>query len=277
MPILAETQRFLESVVRSSEAWGAARLGLIGLLVGAALLAGCAGPRGTGPVLRVGVSPDAPPMIFERDGEVVGIEADLARIASDALDRPIEFVRIPFPELIDALEAGEVDVVMSGLSITPERAERVRFTLPYMESGQLALIRTQDIARLGRVTTLKRTGIRVGFERATTGEHFVADHLPRARSFAFDSVEDGLRHLRAGRIDYFVHDAPTVWQLAADLENRDLHGLYRLLTHEELAWALRPEDEHLARLLDATLAHWKREGLIEPIVQRWIPVRVTLR
>ena len=48
-------------------------------------------------------------------------------------------------------------------------------------------------------------------------------------------------------------------------------------TEEEVAWAVRRDDEALRRLLDATLSQWKQEGAVEPIVQRWIPVRVTQR
>lgn len=244
-------------------------VGLAGMLVG------CAGGRlGSGPVLRVGTSADYPPVVFEQEGEILGIEADLAMRLGQAIGRRIEFVKIPFPDLLDALEAGKVDVVMSGLSITPERAERVQFTVPYMKVGQLAMIRRQDVARFGRPNTIRRAGARVGYERATTGERFVAEGLPFAESFAFDSVEAGLRSLRAERIDFFVHDAPTIWRIAGGLDHRDLIGLYRPLTEERLAWAVRREDEQLRAVLDATLGHWQREGLIEPIVQRWIPVRV---
>lgn len=258
-----------------------ARTSSTALLVLLALVAaGCAAldpDARRGPPLRVAVAPDDPPIVFEQDGEVRGIEADLAALVGRSLGRPIEFVRLGHDELLDALLAGEADVVMSGLAITPERAARVRFVEPYMESGQLALIRARDIARFGRITGLRRAGVRVGYERGTGGERYVARALPRATHFGFDSVDEGLRHLRAGRIDYFVHDAPTIWRLAGDLAHRDLHGLYRPLTNEQLAWAVRPEDTALAALLDATLRHWKREGLVEPIVQRWIPVRVTLR
>ena len=260
---------------------GSFKLGLLGSLFAIfALIAGCASSVGDsirGPALRIGVSPDYPPVIFEHEGEIVGIEGDLARRVGVALGRRIEFVRIPFPDLLDALEAGEIDVVMSGLSITPERAQRVAFTTPYMQVGQLALIRTSDIGRFGRIRGIRRAGVRVGYQRSTSGERYVADALPRAESFAFDSIDAGLRSLRGGRIDYFVHDAPTVWRLAGDLRNRDLHGLYRPLTKEDLAWATRRDDVQLRALLDATLSHWKREGLIEPIVQRWIPVRITQR
>lgn len=231
----------------------------------------------SGPPLRVGVTPNYPPVIFEHDGQIVGIEADLAGLLSRDLDRPLEFVRYPSTELLDALEDREVDVLMSGLSVTQERGERILFVSPYMEVGQLALIRSRDIARFGRIRGMRRPGARVGYERETSGEAYVASSLTRAESFGFDDVEAGLRSLRADRIDYFIHDAPTVWRIAGDLKHRDLHGLYRPLTRENLAWAVHPRDSVLHAQLEDTLERWQREGLIEPIVQRWIPVRVTLR
>ena len=257
--------------------------GLVLLLLLAGFVIGCAGGPGSGafgfanrPVLRVGISPTYPPVIFEEDGVVMGIEADLARSVGDALGRRIVFERYSVSSLIDALLRGDVDVVMSGLSITPEREDRIRFTTPYMKVGQLALIRSAELVRLGHKRSIYRSGARVGYQRGTTGENFVADRLTRATSFAFDDVDSGIRSLRAGRIDFFVHDAPTVWRLAGDPTSNDLQGLYHPLTEEHLAWAVRLDDEKLHALLDTTLRHWKREGVIGPIVNHWIPVRVTL-
>lgn len=253
--------------------------GVLALAIGLALgLEGCAsGGAGSGPALLVGVSPHYRPVIFERDGEIAGIEADLAKLVGESLGRRIVFQRYAFPQLLGALERGEVDVIMSGLSITPERSRRVRFTEPYMQVGQLALIRAADVARFGRISSIRRSGVRVGYKRGTTGERFVGMELTRSVSFAFDGIEEGLRSLRAGRIDFFVHDAPTIWTLAGDAKNHDLLGLYQPLTEEYLAWAVRLDDEKLHSLLNATLAHWKREGRVEPILDRWIPVRVTVR
>ncbi len=250
-----------------------------GLLFASLLLGlACAHSGGSGGrVLRVGVAPSYPPVVFEQDGEIVGIEADLARGLGARLGRRVVFESFDERELIDALERGEVDVVMSGLSITPERAARVRFCLPYLQVGQLALIRSADLGRFGRIHTIRRPGARVGFVLGTTGEQFVASELARATSFGFDDVEAGVRSLRAGRIDFFVHDAPTVWRIAGDPEQRDLHGLYQLLTQEELAWAVRRDDAELKARLDATLEQWQREGSLQPVIDRWIPVRVTIR
>lgn len=250
----------------------------LALAVLALLVSSCvSGGLGSRPALRVGVSPSYPPVIFEQDGEIVGIEADLAHQVGDALGHEIEFRSYPFPELLDALDRGEVDVVMSGLSVTPERVKQALFTEPYMQVGQLALIRSSDIARFGRIQWIRRYGTRVGYAAGTTGERYVAENLSGATGFAFETVNDGLRSLRAGRIDYFVHDAPTIWRVAGDPENRDLQGLYHPLTEESLAWAVKPGNTTLLIRLNTTLAHMKREGLIEPIIDRWIPVRVTIR
>lgn len=250
---------------------------LVLVLIALACLSSCASNDVSGGrALRVGVDPTYPPMVFDQDGEIVGIEADLARGLGERLGRRIVFERFEGEALLEALERGQLDVVMSGLSITPERADRVRFAAPYMDSGQLALIRSADLGRFGRIHTIRRAGARVGYEHGTSGERFVATELTRATSFGFDDVDSALRSLRAGRIDYFVHDAPTVWRIAGDLQQRDLHGLYQRLTQEELAWAVRRDDAALASLLDAAVAAWQRDGEIEKVVDRWIPVRVTI-
>jgi polar amino acid transport system substrate-binding protein len=246
----------------------------VALVATGLLSAGCALTGIGRPALVVATAPTYPPVVFETENGIIGIEADLARIVGEKIGREIVFRRYPFPELIDALERGDVDVIMSGLSVTPERSARVRFTDPYMDIGQLAMIRTQDLARLGRIQWIRRPETRVGYQRGTTGEVYVADHLTRSVAFAFESVGDGLRALRAGRIDYFVHDSPTIWRLTGDPAHRDLIGLYRPLTEEHLAWAVHRDDSELARLLNDALARSREEGLIEPILNRWIPVRV---
>lgn len=247
------------------------------LLASPIALPGCRSndaPRGR--PLRVGVAPGFEPVVFERDGEIVGIEPDLARDLGERLGRRVVFERFAEAALLGAVERGEVDVAMSGIAVTPERAARVLFTTPYMQSGQLALIRAADLARFGRIHTLRRPGARIGFETGSTGERFVATELARATSFGFDDVADGLRSLRAGRIDYFIHDAPTVWRIAGDPAQRDLHGLYQLLTDEALAWAVRRGDGALKAQLDAAIAAWQQDGRIEAVIDRWIPVRVTV-
>jgi len=74
-----------------------------------------------------------------------------------------------------------------------------------------------------------------------------------------------------------VHDAPTSWQLATTGENRDLISLYTPLTNEQLAWAVRKDDQRLADSLNAALRTMKGNGSLRYILNRWIPVTVEVR
>lgn len=246
------------------------------LLLACVVLAGCAdvgGPDREG-TLRIGVTPDYPPIV-QRDGdELTGVEIELGRMAAAGLGLRPEFVELPWSELIPSLSRGEIDVIMSGMSVTPARAEAVLFTEPYLRVGQLALIRTVDLARLGPPGTIQRRSSRVGYVQGTTGEDLVRGRLAATESYAFDDVESGLRSLRAGRIDYFVHDAPTIWRISLEPDKHDLIGLFRPLTEERLAWAVARDNVTLKRRLDALLDDWRAHDRLEPVLNRWIPVRI---
>jgi polar amino acid transport system substrate-binding protein len=236
----------------------------------ALLLCACAAPP-----LRVGTAADYAPLAFEENGALRGVEVELAGRVATELGRPLALQRIRFDELIPALRAGRIDVIMTGMSITEERGALVRFTRPYLRVGQMALIRAAEWEERRGIAAMSRPDTRVGFRTATTSESFVRTRLPRADAVGFDSVEAGVASLRAGTIDYFVHDAPTIWRIVGGFasDERELRGLYEPLTDEHLAWAVRREDEALAARLDALVAAWQADGSLEEILDRWIPVR----
>ena len=248
------------------------------LLVLVLALASCGGgPLAAGRArgaLRIGVTPSYAPLVFRGDDGLSGIEIDFGRAAAAALDLDPVFVECEWDALIPRLESGEIDVIMSGMSITDERRARVLFTEPYLRVGQLALIRRADIGRFGPPSRLRSSGVRIGYVQDTTGQGFVRRSLPRSIAYAFDSVDDGVRSLRGGRIDYFIHDAPTIWRIAHRPDETDLMGLYQPLTEEYLAWAVRLDDAALKARLDATLDAWRANNQLEPVLDRWIPVRV---
>ena len=101
-------------------------------------------PKPSGTLLksqfRIGISPDYMPLAFKdpRFG-IVGVEVDFANQLGKELGKNIVFVETPFSELIDALVADKVDIIMSGMSITRERAERVNFSDPYVSGRRAAL------------------------------------------------------------------------------------------------------------------------------------------
>ena len=111
--------------------------------------------------LRVAISPDYMPIAFKQDGKLVGIEVDNAREVASFLGREVKFVEMTTADYIEALNAGKVDVVMSGYSVTPERKAQVDFVTPFMEVGQMAIILAEDAAQLAHPRALYREGIRI--------------------------------------------------------------------------------------------------------------------
>ncbi len=252
-------------------------VGVITLAIASSWACQGAGKGSTGKVLRVGISTVYPPLAFERDGEIVGIEPSLARLVGDALERPIRFETMEWDALIPALVDGRIDVIMAGMSITDARAEQVSFVEPYTRVGQMALIRDTDLARLGQTSKLFEVGIRVGYMKNTTGEQFVRQNLSHKDAVGFDSIDEGVMALRAGTIDFFIHDAPTIWRIALSPGETRLIGLYEPLTEEYLAWAVGRHNDELKSQLDALVLDWKSHGFIRPILERWVPVREVTR
>lgn len=232
-------------------------------------------PSPTQPPLRVGMTTNYPPMVFKDHGHITGLEADFAHGLGEELGRPITLVELAWERLIPALQAGQIDVIMSGMSITEARQRQVRFVQPYIRVGQMAIIRKSDQLILGAPSLLYRTHKRVGYEAGTTGETFVREKLPDAQAVPLPSPAVGLQMLRAGTIDVLIHDATTVWRVDSDEANTTLIGLFTPLTEEYLAWAVRQTDTDLYRDLNTILAGWRRTGHLQSLFRKWLsfPVR----
>ena len=93
--------------------------------------------------IRVGTSGEQPPLTMTaRNGELIGLDVALSRVLAQSMGVEARFVRLPFRKLLDSLEAGEVDLVMSGMTITPARSRRATFVGPYYTSGKSILTRS---------------------------------------------------------------------------------------------------------------------------------------
>lgn len=251
----------------------------------AALATGCARPRAVVPPpgvpspLRAGIADNYPPLAFVEGGQLVGIEVDFATALQQELGVPVEIVQTPFDSLIPDLVDRRIDVIMSGLSITAERATQVSFTQPYLDVGQMLAIRRDQVGILGAPNVLVEREWRVAVIADTTGAAYAKANLPRAIIVPYTSVDDAVTALRQSEADYFVHDAPTIWRLTSDPAHVDdeLLGLYQPLTEEQLAWAVRPADYGLLQALDTVLSRWRRTGKLGEIQSRWIRATVEVR
>jgi polar amino acid transport system substrate-binding protein len=227
--------------------------------------------------LRVALSPDYMPLAFKQEGKLVGIEVDNAREVANILGREVQFVEMSSTDYIDALNSGKVDVVMSGYSITPERAEKVAFVNPFMQIGQMAIILAERAGQLAHPRAIYQQGVKIGVEPGTTGEGYARENFPAGEIRTYPSPDAAFAALRNRSIDVYIHDAPTSWNLAQSRENQDLLSLYRPLNREELAWAVKKDNQRLLNQLNAALAQLESNGRLRAIQNYWIPITVQVR
>ncbi len=226
-------------------------------------------PIATG-VLRVGITPNMPPLIYREKGRIVGLEAEFAQGLAEHLGRRLELMEVAWKDQIPYLLEGRTDIIMSGMSITDMRRIRIAFSTPYAKSGQMGLIRREDIQRFktGYYSLVEIPSI--GAVRDTTGDVFIRSRFPDTHKLFFDTLDNGVRALMRRKIDSLFYDAPAVVLAAAKFESH-LAFMPKIYRNEYLAWGIRKDNPELLKKANGYIATLKTQGRLREMVNRWIP------
>jgi len=227
-------------------------------------------------ILRVGITPDAPPLIYKQNETFSGLEADMAAKLAAYLNKTPVFVELPWTEQISALLDNQTDIIMSGMSITPARQTQIAFSKPYFKSGQMILYRQlQNANYINTVEAVLAQSItwRMGVVKGTTGEFLVRNKNIGFKSITtYEDQEKALSALMAGRIDVFIYDAPNALMLAARHRGDGITPLPVMLNEEYLAWGLRKSDPDLIAAVNAFIDRITQDGTLKTTVKQWIPL-----
>ncbi len=236
----------------------------------AACLLACTTLASADDVLRVGITPNQPPMAFKQNGKIVGVEADFAKALGAQLGREVKFVEVDWEDQIPELLANHTDIIMSSMSITTLRQLRVNFCAPYLQIGQMTLVRAEDANKYLLGFPDPPQGV-IGVIKATTGDFVVQQDLTHSKRKEYTSGEEAAHALIKKRIDLFISDSPTIWWLAAENEANNLVAVPQLLTNEQLAWAVNKSNPGLRDAANAALDKWQKDGTAQRILKQWVP------
>lgn len=249
------------------------------VLAGAALfLSGCSNsvsdsrdPNSPAP-LRVGVSGGNAPLIYEAGrGNFEGVEATFAKMLGQELGRPVKFVPMSFEKLIPAVQRGEVDILMSGLTVFAQRRTLVDFATPYMESGQALLVRDSSGDFFENPKIVFLSPFSIGVEKGSVGNLLAQRSNPGATVVPYSSPAKAAAALASGKVEVVIHDAPVLWYIAAENPVAGYRVIPRLLTRESLAWAVRRGDATLLKQANAALAKWRSNGTLDRTLRTYMP------
>lgn len=226
--------------------------------------------------LTVAVNAEYAPVIFTKDGKVAGIEHDILEMVAEELGYTLDYVSTEFDNVLSAVSNKTADIGVAGLSMTAARQQIVDFTNPIMALGQMAIIRLDRAGELSYPGTIKKPQTKVAVVKATTGQAYAQAQLGMTEVFAFANVEAGIVALRAGEVDFFIHDAPTSWRIAQESEFSDLLSLYHPLTEERIAWAVAKDNAVLLEKVNEVIEKLHAAGTIRQVQSKWIPVRIVV-
>ena len=248
--------------IRKKLAWG-----LLGLVIIISVHFGLVSPLKAQQVLKVGTEPSFPPFEMQaEDGQgFTGFDIDLLKAIGEESGLEIQFQGMPFDGLIPALQSQNIDAAVSGMTITPERAQTIDFSRPYFQSGLAIAVRKDSEAGIKNFDDLENKKIAVAI--GTTGAR-QAQTIPGAEVFTFNDSALALKELSNGNVDAVVNDAPvTLYAIkVGNLSNLEVVG--ELLTEEYYGIALPKNSPNLEKINDA-LDSLLQSGEYRQLYQKW--------
>jgi len=219
----------------------------------------------------VGLDGAFPPMGFREkgSGEIVGLDIDLARKAAARLGLTITPKAIPWNRIIPSLNAGDVDVIWSGLTIVPERQQQMIFSKPYMVDRQAIVVRKGS--KIHRKADLD--GGKVGHQFGSSSERALRLDPATVNTLkeinAYPDNARALADLEAGRIDAVVMD-----EVAARYIISRKKGPFVMLSEnfgtEYYGVGFRKGDVALRDAIDRVLEEMKKDGTADEIARKWL-------
>ena len=213
--------------------------------------------------LRVGVSEFEPWALRDRRGELIGFEVDMATKLAEDLGVDLELVPLKFDELIPSLRTGWIDIIVSGMSITPARARVVNFSIPYHRS-EVTLLTAKRTPDYGTTRNdFDREDLKLGSVSGTVWASAVEWSFPNADHVEFRDQQAALAALDAGEVDGLVASALT-HEMAAMRSVTELKvPLKSPLMRTVEAFAVRKGDPDMLAFLDAWVRVRKNDQWIE--------------
>lgn len=220
-------------------------------------------------VLRIGQDEGYMPLYGTNEkGERVGLEVELINKMAEILGVKVEFVIVNWDGIIPALLSGKFDMIFSGMTITPERALKVDFSIPYLTVGQAILYNKTSFKTPPTYQELSQKQITIAVQLGTTGEFTARRMFPKAKILTFSTMDEAAFQVVSKRADIMVNDSIYVKFLTQKYDT--LGMVQELLSLEDLGIAVRKGDFETLRWLDTFVQWAKTTGLIDELYKKWL-------
>ena len=263
---------------------------IVFLVVALALFSACAHmgvSQPPGPVLDrilekgelvVGTAGSMPPLnMTTKEGEIIGFEADISKYMAAALDVKLRLEGMPFSELLPALEAGKVDMVLSSMTITPKRNVKAAFVGPYFISGKSFLTKLQTMASVKDPSEINSPATTLAALQGSTSQLFVESVIPKAKLVTTKDYDEAMEMVLQDKVDALVADYQFCLFTVLRYPDAGLVSLIRPITYEPIGVAVPANDPLLANWVENFLNTLTGSGGLDQLKDRWFSDRSWLK
>jgi cyclohexadienyl dehydratase len=191
--------------------------------------------------------------------QLSGIDIDLARELGRELDVGVRFVDSSFAKLVDDVTQDRCDIAMFAIGITPQRAEKLRFTKPHLVSDIYA-ITTKSNRRIRQWADIDKPGVVVAVAKGTYHEPVMRDKLKAATLLVTETPQGREQEVESGRADVFMTDYPFSRRMLETVDWARLIAPPVAYHQTPYAFAVRPGDDRWHARIEGFVAAVKRDG-----------------
>ncbi|MBZ4644184.1 MAG: polar amino acid transport system substrate-binding protein [Deferribacteres bacterium] len=219
--------------------------------------------------LRVGLESGYKPFeMTATNGEIIGFDVDIAKQMAKAMGVKLKLVNTAWDGIIPALITEKFDIIMSGMTITPQRNLQVNFAEPNIVVGQTILIKKELASKVKSYRDLNDEKYTIATKLGVTADFATKKYIPKAKKNLFETESDAFQDFINGKADAFIYDLPLCAFYYADYKDK-LVFLDEPFTYEPLAWAVRKGDPDFLNWLNNFLRQIKNDGTYDKIYEKW--------
>jgi polar amino acid transport system substrate-binding protein len=158
--------------------------------------------------IRIGMSGNQPPFNMKnRAGKLIGLDVDLGVALARTMGVEAKFIAMPFQDLLPALEKGDIDIVLSGMTMTSERNLKVAFAGPYFISGKAALTKSPSLAAADEPEDINKKA-RMTVLAGSTSETFAQRSLPEVDLVSVSDYNEAVKLVVDDEVEAMIADYP---------------------------------------------------------------------
>ncbi|HCX0290737.1 TPA: ABC transporter permease subunit [Staphylococcus aureus] len=215
--------------------------------------------------LRVGLSADYAPMEFEHTvngkTEYAGVDIDLAKKIAKDNNLKLKIVNMSFDSLLGALKTGKIDIIISGMTSTPERKKQVDFSDSYMMTKNIMLVKKDKVNEYKDIKDFNNK--KVGEQKGTEQEKIAQTEIENASITSLSRLPDVILALKSGKVEGAVVEKPVA---EAYLKQNPKLGISNVKFNEEekdTVIAVPKDSPKLLSQINKTIKEVKDKGLID--------------